>query len=232
MENQIIVKETEINNFLNALERCALNPTVDVDKMQKLLDMQERILDKKNYQDYCQSFAEMQAELPQIAERTKAHNTKYATFEAINKEVQPIMHKHGFSISFQLKQESNSITTTAILMHKAGHSERTEITLPSDTSGSKNSVQAVGSSTSYGKRYTMCAILNIVTCGEDDDGNFDKKNDLATDSQRKVIDSLYNKLNSTQQENFNTATGGLLKIKKKDVDAVIAKINKSIGESK
>ena len=39
-----------------------------------------------------------------------------------------------------------------------------------DSTGSKNAVQAVGSSTSYGKRYTAMALLNITTGGEDDDG--------------------------------------------------------------
>jgi hypothetical protein len=42
--------------------------------------------------------------------------------------------------------------------------------LPHDSTGSKNAVQAVGSSTSYGKRYTACALLNITSRGEDDDG--------------------------------------------------------------
>jgi hypothetical protein len=45
------------------------------------------------------------------------------------------------------------------------------MTLPLDTSGSKNNVQAVGSSTSYGKRYTATLLLNIRTKGEDDDGH-------------------------------------------------------------
>jgi hypothetical protein len=44
-----------------------------------------------------------------------------------------------------------------VLSHELGHSEETTMTLPLDTSGSKNNVQAVGSSTSYGKRYTATA---------------------------------------------------------------------------
>jgi hypothetical protein len=42
--------------------------------------------------------------------------------------------------------------------------------LPVDTSGSKNPVQAVGSSTAYGKRYVMEALLNLTSRGVDDDG--------------------------------------------------------------
>jgi hypothetical protein len=39
-----------------------------------------------------------------------------------------------------------------------------------DSSGGKNNIQGMGSSFSYGKRYTTTALLNIVTEGEDDDG--------------------------------------------------------------
>ena len=42
--------------------------------------------------------------------------------------------------------------------------------LPVDTTGSKNAVQAVGSSTAYGKRYVMEALLNLTSRGQDDDG--------------------------------------------------------------
>lgn len=44
----------------------------------------------------------------------------------------------------------------------------TRLRLPPDLSGDKNSIQAVGSSVSYGKRYTACALLNITSRGEDD----------------------------------------------------------------
>ncbi len=41
---------------------------------------------------------------------------------------------------------------------------------PLDQSGSKNAIQGAGSSVAYGKRYTLCAILNIVTNGDDRNG--------------------------------------------------------------
>jgi hypothetical protein len=63
------------------------------------------------------------------------------------------------------------VTVTATLGHVGGHAEETTMTLPHDSSGSKNAVQAIGSSTSYGKRYTALSLLNITTRGEDDDGN-------------------------------------------------------------
>jgi hypothetical protein len=69
-----------------------------------------------------------------------------------------------------VSRTQDQIITTGVLAHRDGHSEQTELSLPTDTSGSKNAVQAVGSSTSYGKRYTAFALLNITSTGEDDDG--------------------------------------------------------------
>ena len=66
--------------------------------------------------------------------------------------------------------QDGKITVTGVLGHRDGHSEESTIPLPHDSSGSKNAVQAVGSSTSYGKRYTATLLLNIRTKGEDDDG--------------------------------------------------------------
>ncbi len=80
-----------------------------------------------------------------------------------------MLAKHGFAISFRTGQSEGKISVTGVLSHRDGHSEETTMFLPIDTSGSKNAVQAVGSSTSYGKRYTASALLNLTSRGEDDD---------------------------------------------------------------
>ena len=62
---------------------------------------------------------------------------------------------------------------TGILSHRDGHREETTLTLPYDSSGSKNSVQAAGSSYSYGRRYATLMLLNISSRAPqdmDDDG--------------------------------------------------------------
>ena len=80
------------------------------------------------------------------------------------------MSKYGFSISFKVSEVEKGVRVTGLLLHRSGHREETEMIFPSDTSGSKNAVQALGSSISYAKRYIMCAMLNITTRGEDDNG--------------------------------------------------------------
>jgi hypothetical protein len=73
----------------------------------------------------------------------------------------PILAQHGFSLRHRVHQSDAKVTVTGILSHKDGHAEETAVTLPIDASGSKNSVQAIGSSVSYGQRYTAKALLNI-----------------------------------------------------------------------
>ena len=165
---------SEAAAFVQVIERAASNKDVDVEKLQKLLDMQERIMAKNAEMAFNSAMAEMQAELPIITERGEIRvsgvlRSKYARFEDINEAVKPILQKHGFAMTF--KTDTTTVCkVTGILVHRAGHREQTDMTLPYDVSGSKNNVQAIGSSVSYGKRYVMEALLNLTSRGEDDDG--------------------------------------------------------------
>lgn len=157
------------DGILSVIARAAADPNVDIDKLERLLEMQERVLARDAKGAFTAALAAMQ--LPEIAERGKGHgNIKYALWEDINEEIKPILAEHGFALSFKIRNEGSQVVVTGILSHVGGHSEETELALPTDNSGSKNAVQAVGSSTSYGKRYTAQALLNLTSRGEDDDG--------------------------------------------------------------
>ena len=52
----------------------------------------------------------------------------------------------------------------------SGHFEDSFLPAPPDTSGGKSTVQGVGSTNSYLRRYIACNIFNIVVVGDDDDG--------------------------------------------------------------
>lgn len=166
----------EGGNILSVIARAAADPNVDIDKLERLLEMQERVIARTARAAYYSALAELQPGLPVVTERggIKDRNgniqSTYALWEDVNEAIRPILAAHGFSLSFKVRRTDNEIITTGVLAHSEGHREETELALPTDTSGSKNAVQAVGSSTSYGKRYTAFALLNITSAGEDDDG--------------------------------------------------------------
>lgn len=164
------------SSLLEVISRAASDPNVDIDKMERLIAMQERVQDRQAEVAYHAALADMQPELPIITEHGAIKNKEgkaqstYALWEDINEEIRPILAKYGFSLSFKGRREGDQQITVGILAHRDGHKEMTEVPLPLDTSGSKNAVQAVGSSKSYGKRYAAFDLLNITTRGEDDDG--------------------------------------------------------------
>ncbi|MBI8355616.1 ERF family protein [Pseudomonas aeruginosa] len=160
----------ESATVLQVIQKAASDPSCDIEKLERLMAMHERMQAKQAEQQYAEAMAAMQQELPAIGERGNAAGRyTYALWEDINEKLKPILAKHGFSISFRMPRCDKGIEVEGVLTHRAGHSERTTIVLPADTSGNKNAVQAVASSVSYGKRYTAGALLNFTTHGEDDD---------------------------------------------------------------
>ena len=178
------VPATDVSASLMAvIAQAARDPAVDVDKMERLLAMQERVIDRRAESDFSAAFAAMSAELPEIEERGKItvrdkndskriiQSTGYALWEDIHRAIKPILNKHGFALAFEPGNDSNGrVEVTGILSHVGGHTRRAKFNLPNDSSGSKNAVQGAGSALSYGKRYVACAMLNITTIGADDDG--------------------------------------------------------------
>jgi len=183
----VLPVQSEIGALISIIERAARDPSVDIDKMQRLMEMQERIMERNARAAYAAALSEMQPELPVIGRKGRIEvrekdaqgkrtgdlqqSTKYALWEDINEGIRPVLAKHGFALSFRVGMaQDGKITITGILSHREGHSEDTTITLQHDSTGSKNAVQAVGSSVSYGKRYTAGALLNFTSRGEDNDG--------------------------------------------------------------
>lgn len=176
-----IVPVSESAAIFQIIERAARDPNVDIDKMQRLMDMHTQMQAMRAKAAYSAALSEMQPELPIIAERGKIvvkdkvtkeiiQSTGYALWEDINEAIKPVLAAHRFALSFRTGLAADGkLIVTGILSHAEGHQEETTMILPHDSTGSKNAVQAVGSSTSYGKRYTACALLNITSRGEDDD---------------------------------------------------------------
>jgi hypothetical protein len=163
------------DSLLEVIAKAARDPNVDIDKMERLLEMQERVQARDAEQAFSAAFAEMQPHLPHITVKNKiVHNGKviseYADWPSISAAITPVLSEFGFSLNFGGNNDANEKTTVAKLRHVQGHIETNQITLPHDTSGAKNKVQAIGSSSTYGQRYAACPLVGVVVHGSDDDG--------------------------------------------------------------
>lgn len=171
--------ETAVANYsasiMDVIAQAARDPSVDIDKMERLIAMQERIQAREAEVAFSDAFAAMQPELPVISKNGQiVHNNRviseFSEWEDINPAITPVLAKHGFSLSFKPAEVDKKIAVTAILRHRLGFKDDATLPLPTDTSGAKNAVQGVGSTLSYGKRYAAVLLLNITTGGGDDDG--------------------------------------------------------------
>lgn len=179
--------ESEAAAFVALIERAARDKEIDVGKMQALLSMKKEVLTEQRIAAFNRDFMAAKMEMPRIkkdgtveypVDKNKPDGPKkkafdFAKYETIDKELRPIEMKYGFSRSFttEARQQGGGIIVYCTLLHKDGHSKTASIPVPLDNSGGKNDLQGYGSSFSYGKRYTTTMAWDIVTEGEDDDGN-------------------------------------------------------------
>lgn len=186
--NAVATREgTEVTDYsgglLAVIERASRDPSVDIEKLERLFALKERMDARDASRAFTEAKIAMRPALPEITMkgyiviRDKANpnkiiqDTPFARFEDIHDAVMPVLTANGFDLSYRNGlSPDGKVRVTTILSHVAGHFEETSFDLPHDSSGSKNAVQAVGSSTSYGKRYGTLSILNIKVAGEDDDG--------------------------------------------------------------
>lgn len=220
-------------SLLAVISRAAADPSCDIDKMERLMAMHERMQARDAEAEFNTSMAAMQSDIPSIAERGAITvngqvRSNYATFEDINDVIKPIMQSHGFAITFKVENVPGGMNVTGILMHRAGHRESTSMFIPLDTSGSKNAVQAVGSSTSYGKRYVMTALLNLTTRGEDDDGHAAVPTANVTAVQASAITALLARCSEKTRDWFVGEYGTVECVPKARHDILTAQLNKAI----
>ncbi|NWD74814.1 ERF family protein [Pseudomonas gingeri] len=231
--------QSESATIMAIIQQVATNPAADIDKMERLMVMHQQHQERLAKQAFDASMAEMQKKLPVIRERGairdkfKNVQSTYALWEDINEELKPVLAKHGFALSFRIPRSNQGVEVEGVLSHRDGHRESTSILLPADATGSKNAVQAVASSVSYGKRYTAGALLNFTTTGEDDDGQGANvkpeppAEPVITPRQAAQLDVLLKKCSPALQDNFAAKYGAATNVYKSEFDSVLARITKS-----
>jgi hypothetical protein len=193
--DKIVPAESETAMVLSGITRAALDPAIDVSKLERLLAIQERLLASQQKTAFMAALARLQERLPQITKmgtildkEGRARN-RFAKIEDIDVAIRPLLSEEGFSFSFDSKTVGNAMEFVGTLHHREGHSEAKSLALPIDNGAGRNAVQSVGSTTSYARRYLLSMHLNLVTRDEDDDGT-SGGNDPITPAQAAEIRRL------------------------------------------
>jgi hypothetical protein len=177
------------STVLTLIERLALDPCADVEKLDRVMGIYERLKAKEAELAFNAAKGRILKKLVGIkivknrsavyeTENGKTqngtyHTFKYAPLEEIDKHLRPLLAGENMDLSYSDElREGGGIRIRGRLKHlSSGHYEDSFMSAPLDTTGGKSNVQAVGSTNSFLRRYVACNIFNIVVVGDDDDGN-------------------------------------------------------------
>jgi hypothetical protein len=183
-------QEVAVATPMAMLDR-ALSSGATPETLEKLLNMQERWEKSQARKAFDTAIAEAKAKLRPVARNREGHNNKrYADFAAVARAVDGILSEHGLSYRFRSTQ-NEKINVTCILSHRDGHSEETTLSGPADTSGSKNAIQAIGSTLTYLQRYSLMQALGLAA-SDDDDGALPITDEQAEEITKLIADTKSN----------------------------------------
>ncbi len=172
--------------ILSMIERASRDPAVDIDKMERLILMQERMQAKQARDEFDNGMAEAQEAMRAISPDKDNSQTKskYATYAALDHAVRPIYSRHGFALSFNTGDAPNpaEVRVLCTVSHRGGHRQDYKIDMPADGKGPQGAsvmtrTHATGAAASYGQRYLLKLIFNLAVGDVDDDGNGADHND-------------------------------------------------------
>lgn len=231
------------------IERIVMDPSIPIDRLERVLAMKERMEDRAREDDqwrakkaYFAAMSRCQAELPVVTKnKTNTHtDSKYADLAAIEVQAMPIIHRHGFGVTFQPAgyNDKGELQIKWKIAHAEGHSESDIAGIPVDGAGSKGNANktgthAFGSTATYGRRYLLCMLFNIST-GDDRDGNNAPADEPAyiSDEQIQKLQELIIEVGADPKKLFEyLKVPSLTEIYASRFDAVVQVINMKRGRS-
>jgi len=147
--------------------------------IEKMMELQERNDANNSRKAFHEAMAEFKANAPDIQkDKTVSYTVQgkgtttynHASLANVTQKINKALSEYGLSAAWITSQGDGGITVKCTITHKFGHSESTSLTAAPDSSGGKNSIQAIGSSVTYLERYTLLALTGLATHEMDDDG--------------------------------------------------------------
>lgn len=171
-------KEIEIQqDNLSPLVKLALNSNIDIGKLEKLIEVQDKFDQKQAKKEFYKAFSKFkQNDLVITKDSTvdfknlKGQRTlyKHASLGNIMSVVGPLLSVEGLALSWIPVQDGKGISVTAVLSHTLGFSIDATLFAPPDMTGNKGGLQALGSTVTYLSRYTAVTLLGLAMTNDDD----------------------------------------------------------------
>lgn len=200
MTNVATTPKQELTTTPADLLAQAVNANLDIDKLEKLMAMKERWDKEQARKAYFSALSDFQIKCPEIrknkqvtfATQKGTTDYHYAPLGDIDRQIKKTLKECGLSKNWKINEAAGKIKVDCVITHIDGHSETTSMEAESDSTGSKNAIQAKGSAIEYMKRYTLIGALGLTTTDSDIDGRGDYEYDM--DKLHRNFMELYNQV--------------------------------------
>lgn len=172
------VSLTEGATLAHVIDKYLNTPNVDLAKLEKMVELQERMARWNAETAFNGSMAAAQSEIERIApdKANTQTKSKYASYAAMDETIRPIYSGHGLSLQFNTEESPQPGCIRIVCdVTKGGHVKQFRLDMPADGKGARGNdvmtrTHATGSAITYGRRYLLAMIFNVAI-GGDDDGN-------------------------------------------------------------
>ena len=165
---------------MGMIERAVTDPNFNAENFKTLVEFRDREIARAAESAFNAAMHAAQAEMRPIEADANNPQTRsrYATYTKLDKALRPIYSKHGFSQSFNSVDSpiAEHMRLLCYVSHVGGHTRTYQIDIPTDGKGAKGNdvmtkTHAVGAGASYGMRYLLKMIWNVLVGEDDVDGN-------------------------------------------------------------
>ena len=172
MPQTLAVVETSPGQLIREVIKSGITAE-SVGVVERLVALAERQEQRQAEKAFNAAFVALQTDLPVIVAKTVIPNRgKYERFEDVCEVVNPLLQKHGFSISFSMDFKENRILETCHLRHSGGHSQSNSFAVRSGKADTDTQADCKAATTA--KRNALLNCLNIVIrqdALQDEDGD-------------------------------------------------------------
>ena len=177
-EGKLIVVDDANSPF--AMTKLGLAHGQSLADIEKMLELQIKWEENEAKKAYHKAMAAFKADPPkiwrdmQVKYKDKGGNVQnwsHSDLGIASEAISKSLGEHGLNYTWRTEPQDNKETkVTCIIYHELGHSESTWLQAGPDTTGSKNAIQAIGSTIFYLERYTLFALTGLAPARMDDDG--------------------------------------------------------------
>ena len=86
------------DSIIQVIQQAATDPNVDIDKMERLMQMHERLVAKQDETAFNNAMADAQTDIRRVAadSRNEQTHSDYASYAALDRAIRPVTQSMGF----------------------------------------------------------------------------------------------------------------------------------------